>query len=116
MRAHFYGSHAVLNEYTGVVLDLAEGKRIAELVPGDKLVILQNHGLLSLGRGVDEACWHFIAADRSCHAQLLADAAGKPIYVDEDVARPLGEMRVYGGRSFLHYYDTIVADQPDLLN
>jgi ribulose-5-phosphate 4-epimerase/fuculose-1-phosphate aldolase len=112
----FYGSQAVFDEFTGVVLDLSEGKRIAQLVPGNKLVILQNHGLLTLGRGVDEACWYFIAAERSCHAQLLAEAAGKPLLIDEQVAKDMGRVGPYGGRGFTHYYDTIVAEHPELLD
>ena len=41
-----------------------------------KAAILANHGLLTVGRTVDEAAWWFITMERSCQAQLLAEAAG----------------------------------------
>jgi ribulose-5-phosphate 4-epimerase/fuculose-1-phosphate aldolase len=110
----FYGSHALFDDYTGVVLDLEEGKKIAGLVQDNKLLILQNHGLLGLGRNVDEAAWHFIAAERSAHAQLLAEAAGTPIFVRHEVAEPIGRQREFGGYSFQPYYEQIVREQPDL--
>ena len=51
-----------------------------------KAAILRNHGLLTVGRNVDEAAWWFITMDRSCHAQLLAEAAGEPIKIEHDHA------------------------------
>jgi len=97
------------------VLDLEEGRRIAKLVQNNKLIILQNHGFLTLGRSVDEAAWHFISADRSAHAQLLAEAVGTPIKVRPEVAAPLGQFGEFGGYSFLPYYEQIVRAEPDLL-
>ena len=43
----FYGQHALFDDYTGVVLDPAEGRRIAAALGGGHLVILRNHGLLT---------------------------------------------------------------------
>ncbi|CAN5193021.1 hypothetical protein BH18ACT4_BH18ACT4_05070 [soil metagenome] len=56
----FYGDHAVFDDYTGVVLDRDEAKRIAHTLGGHKAVILSNHGLLTVGHSVDEAAWWFI--------------------------------------------------------
>ena len=40
-------------------------------------MILSNHGLLTVGKtSVDEAAWWFITMERTCQAQLLAEAAG----------------------------------------
>ena len=46
----FYGDHALFDDYTGVVLDLEEGKRIAHALGDSKAVILANHGLLTVGQ------------------------------------------------------------------
>ena len=75
----FYEDHALFDDYTGVVLDLEEGKRIAHALGDNKAVILRNHGLLTVGHSVDEAVWWFITMERSCQAQLLAEAAGTPV-------------------------------------
>src|SRR3954469_18105740 len=116
----FYGDHSVFDDYTGVVLDLEEGKRLAHALGDNKAVILSNHGLLTVGQtSVDEAAWWFITMERSCQAQLLAEAAGKPILIDEEqatkTARQVGHPRA-GWHGFQPLYDWIVAQQPDLLD
>jgi ribulose-5-phosphate 4-epimerase/fuculose-1-phosphate aldolase len=115
----FYGDHGLFDDYTGVVISLEEGKRIAAALGEYKACILRNHGLLTVGHSVDEAAWWFITMERSCQAQLLAEAAGTPIKIDEDDAR-LTQTQVgnhYAGwLSFQPLYDLIVAEQPDLLD
>jgi ribulose-5-phosphate 4-epimerase/fuculose-1-phosphate aldolase len=111
----FYGSHSLYDDFNGVVLDGAEGKRVAAALGPNKAVILQNHGFLTVGRTVEEAAWLFITADKSAHAQLLAEAAGKPRLIRHEVAEPLGRERAFGGFSFRPYFEEIVTEQPDLL-
>ena len=115
----FHGDHALFDDYTGVVLDVEEGKRIAHALGDAKACILRNHGLLTVGQTVDEAAWWFITLERSCQVQLMADAAGDPIPIDEEFAA-LTQTQVGssmgGWFSFQPLYDKIVADQPDCLN
>jgi ribulose-5-phosphate 4-epimerase/fuculose-1-phosphate aldolase len=115
----FYGDHAVFDDYTGVVLDIEEGKRLAHALGGNKAVILSNHGLLTVGQtSVDEAAWWFITMERTCQAQLLAEAAGTPVPIDsEQAAKTSGQvgMPLAGWLSFQPLYDWIVEKQPDLL-
>jgi ribulose-5-phosphate 4-epimerase/fuculose-1-phosphate aldolase len=66
----------LVRQLLGVVLDLEEGKRIAHELGDCKAAILRNHGLLTVGHSVEEAAWWFITMERSCHAQLIAEAAG----------------------------------------
>ena len=82
----FYEDHALFDDYTGVVYETSEGDRIAQALGNSKAVILRNHGLLTVGKTIDEAVWWFITMDRSCHAQLLAEAAGKPIPIAHEHA------------------------------
>jgi ribulose-5-phosphate 4-epimerase/fuculose-1-phosphate aldolase len=101
------------------VLDLEEGKRIAHALGGHTAVILSNHGLLTVGQtSVDEAAWWFITMERTCQAQLLAEAAGTPVLIDPDqaekTARQVGHPRA-GWWAFQPLYDWIVSIQPDLL-
>src|SRR5580698_5539837 len=69
----FYEDHSVFDDYTGVVYDNSEGDRIAKALGPRKAVILQNHGILTVGHTVDEAAWLFISMDRSCQAQMMAE-------------------------------------------
>ena len=71
----FYNDHSVYADFGGVVLDLEEGDRIAAALGHRKAVILQNHGLLTVGQTVDEAAWWYITMERSCQVQLMAEAA-----------------------------------------
>jgi ribulose-5-phosphate 4-epimerase/fuculose-1-phosphate aldolase len=115
----FYEDHAVFDDYTGVVLDLEEGKRIAHALGERKAAILRNHGLLTVGHSVDEAVWWFITMERSCQAQLTAEAAGTPILIDADMARLTASQvgsHVAGYFSFQPLYNKIVREQPDLLD
>jgi ribulose-5-phosphate 4-epimerase/fuculose-1-phosphate aldolase len=115
----FYDDHALFDDYTGVVLDLEEGKRIAHALGDGKAAILRNHGLLTVGRSVDEAAWWFITMERSCHAQLMAEAAGTPVLIEranaELTASQVGS-HIAGWFSFQPLYARIVGEQPDLLD
>ena len=115
----FYDDHAVFDDYTGVVLDVEEGKRIAHALGDHKAVILSNHGNLTVGQSVDEAVWWFITLERTCQAQLLAEAAGTPVLIDPDMAKlTAGQVgsHLSGWFSFQPLYDRIVREQPDLLD
>jgi len=76
----------LFDDFTACVYDTSEGERIARILGPRKAAILRNHGLLTVGESVDEAVWWFITMDRSCQAQLLAEAAGKPIAIDRENA------------------------------
>ena len=115
----FYEDHAVFEDFGGVVLDTVEGKRIAERLAGHKAVILRNHGLLTVGGSVQEAAWWFVAMDRACRIQLLAEAAGRPVPIPPDVARATAELMgspSMGRLNFRPLYAGVVRDQPDLLD
>lgn len=115
----FYGDHEVFDDYTGVVLDTEEGKRIAVALNEAKAVILRNHGLLTVGHSVDEAVWWFITMERTCQAQLLAEAAGKPISIDHEMATITQTQvggHLAGWYSFQPLFDRIAKEQPDLFD
>jgi len=71
----FYKNHAVYPQFGGVVFDREEGQRIAEHLGDGKAIILQNHGLLTVGETIDAAAFWFLSLDKTCQAQLLVDAA-----------------------------------------
>jgi ribulose-5-phosphate 4-epimerase/fuculose-1-phosphate aldolase len=115
----FYEDHALFESYTGVVLDAEEGKRIAHALGTAKALILRNHGLLTVGHSVDEAVWWFVTMERSCQAQLLAEAAGSPTLIEPEMARHTRSQvgaAVTGYFNFQPLYQRILAEQPDLLD
>lgn len=109
----FYNDHVLFNDFTGVVLDTSEGERISAALGTKKAAILQNHGLLTVGKTVDEVAWWYITMERTCQAQLLAEAAGEPVKIRADVAeltsKQIGQPQ--GGYfSFKPLYDVLMAE------
>lgn len=114
----FFEDHAVDTEYGGVANDVEEGKRIAAALGEHKAAILANHGLITVGQSVDEATFWFVTMERTCQAQLLAEAAGTPTPIPDDVARGVYEQvgtHLAGWFSAQPLFDWILAEQPDCL-
>jgi ribulose-5-phosphate 4-epimerase/fuculose-1-phosphate aldolase len=115
----FYGNHVLFDDYTGVVTDPSEGARIAESLGSSKAAILRNHGLLTVGGSVDEAVWLFVTMERTCQAQLLAEAAGTPVVLDHATAE---HTQKYVGNDFSSWFsgqplfEQILREQPELKN
>jgi len=113
----FYEDHGVFDDFTGVVYDPVEGQRIAAALGNYKAVILRNHGLLTVGKTIDEAAWWFITMERSCHAQLLAQAAGELRLIEHEQAKLTCQQvgsEVAGWFQFQPLYARITREQPDL--
>lgn len=115
----FYQDHSLFDDFTGVVHEIEEGRRIGQALGDKKACILRNHGLLTVGRSVDEAAWWFITMERSCQAQLLAEAVGKPVIIDNESAsntyNTVGTSSA-GWFQFQPLWNRIVKEQPDLLD
>lgn len=115
----FYQNHAVFNDYSGVVLDESEGERIARALGQHKALILQNHGLLTVGQTVESAVWRYIAMENAAHTQLLAEAAGTPKPIPHEVASLTASQvgTEFGSWfSFQPLWDRLLASQPDFLH
>ena len=114
----FYEDHALFADFTGVVYETSEGERIAKTLGGQKAIILRNHGLLTVGHTVDEAAWWFITMDRSCHAQLLAEAVGTPVKIEPAEAKATKQQigtQTVGWFQFQPLWDLVTREEPDLL-
>jgi ribulose-5-phosphate 4-epimerase/fuculose-1-phosphate aldolase len=114
----FYENHALFELFGGIVLDHAEGERIAAALGQHRAAILQNHGILTVGKSVDSAVASYIAMENACQTQLLAEAAGIVKPIAHDVARfTADQMRGAdpGAFGFQPLYDRILREQPDVL-
>ena len=115
----FYDDHVLFDDFSGVVLDNTEGEKIAAALGNRKAAILQNHGLLTVGDSLDAAAWWYITMERSCQAQLMAEAAGTPKLIEHEVALHTRETvgsALAGWFSFQPLYDVITEEQPELLD
>ncbi|CZT24393.1 probable class II aldolase/adducin domain protein [Ramularia collo-cygni] len=74
----FYNDHVVFDSFNGVVLAEKEGKDIAQCLGNKKAGLLQNHGLLTVGKSVEETIFWFVSLEKCCQSQLMAEAAALP--------------------------------------
>lgn len=115
----FYNDHIVFDEYKGLVLERAEGERIAARMGDRRAAILRHHGLLTVGHSVEEAVWWFISMDRACQAQLLAEAAGTPrVMTDEEATlahRQFGNANM-ARHGFRLLAELVFEEEPDVLD
>jgi len=115
----FFEDHGLYRDYGGVATEFEEGERIGAALGSGKAVILQNHGLLTVGHSVAEAVWWFITMERSCQAQLLAMSAGTPVHIDRETALTVRAQigsPVAGWFQARPLWDQIVKSDPDLFD
>lgn len=66
--------------YEGIALNLEERERLVkDLGPDNKIMILDNHGLMTLGTSIGEAFTLMYNLERTCKAQLAVLASGQPV-------------------------------------
>ena len=117
----FYDDHGLYNDYTGVVLDLSEGDRIGKALGDKKAVILQNHGLLTVGHSIEECIFWFVTMERTCQSQILAESTGlKKVPISHETALSTRNNEVgfplAGYFSFQPMWQDIVQEQPDFMD
>ena len=104
----FFDNHVLFDDFTGVVLEGDEGKRIAKALGEKKAAILKNHGLLTTG-----------VMDRCCQSQILAESVGQMERIPDDVAALTksqvgSDMAMWA--SYQPLYDLMLEKDPSFLN
>ncbi len=75
MSLEFYG-HVGYHDYEGIALNLDEQQRLVADLGEHPVLILRNHGLLTVGRSPAEAFLRMHYLQRACEIQLDAQAGG----------------------------------------
>jgi ribulose-5-phosphate 4-epimerase/fuculose-1-phosphate aldolase len=71
MSMEFYGKVAY-HDYEGIALDLDEQKRLVKDLGDKPVMILRNHGLLTVGRDAQQAFLRMYYLEKACEIQLTA--------------------------------------------
>lgn len=71
-----YDNVALLEHWPGVPVGDAEGRLISNAIGNKSGLLLAHHGIVVVGRTVDEACVLAVQLERAAQLQLLANAAG----------------------------------------
>lgn len=118
----FFEDHAVITEDAGAVAVEADaGPRICRAFTGVKAAIHQNHGIFSASRhSIDSAAFWFMALERCCRQQLLAEATGHaPVEVPPEAARYSREhvgSEYIGWLHFQPVYDALAERCPEMFD
>ncbi len=68
--------HTNYHDYEGIATDLDERERIAKDLQGNNVLILRNHGLLTVGRTAGEVFMWMYRAERACRMQVAFQQTG----------------------------------------
>ena len=78
--------------YEGVALEEEEKPRLQADLGRKKMMILENHGLLTCGRSVADAFLAMFTLQRACEVQVMAQAGGTElIEIPDHILRGIGE-------------------------
>jgi ribulose-5-phosphate 4-epimerase/fuculose-1-phosphate aldolase len=69
------------HDYEGVALNLAEQERLVQDLGDHPVLILRNHGLLTVGGSAAQAFLRMHYLERACEIQTTAQAGGGPLVV-----------------------------------
>ncbi len=76
------------DEYNGLVVDNAEGDRLARVLGSKRVLFLANHGVIVVGKSVAEAFDLMYYLERACRLQVLALSTGRKLRpISEQVAK-----------------------------
>ena len=115
----FYEDHVFFDDTRVLVTDADEGAHLARSLGPHKAAILRNHGLITVGRTIEEAVWWFVSMERCCQGQFLAESIATPLQIDPENARAT---RAVNGTPFTGWFqcqplwDEVVRAEPDLLD
>lgn len=81
----FYGSVG-FHPYEGIAADdnLSERERLVRDLGTNSALILQNHGLLTVGETVARAFYRMYYLEQACRIQIAAQATGVPLYTPSE--------------------------------
>ncbi len=79
-------AHIAYHDYEGIATDPSERERLVRDLGDANVLVLRNHGLLTVGRTVAEAFVWMYRAERACRMQLAFQQAGaEPVAIPAEV-------------------------------
>ena len=115
----FHDDIAYDDTYNGLVVDNAEGDRLARVLGSKRVLFLANHGVIVVGPSVAEAFDSLYYLERACRLQVLARATGMPLRkVRAEVVRETCRMIAadtpkYAGAHFEALKRILDREEPD---
>jgi ribulose-5-phosphate 4-epimerase/fuculose-1-phosphate aldolase len=115
----FHDDIAYDDIYNGLVVDAAEGDRLAHALGDKRVMFLANHGVIVVGPSVAEAFDSLYYLERACRLQVLARAMGgklravRPEVVHGTYAMMQADAPKYAGAHFAALKRILDREEPD---
>ncbi len=115
----FYDDIAYDDTYNGLVVDNAEGDRLARVLGGKRVMFLASHGVIVVGPSVAEAFDLMYYLERACRLQVLARSTGGSLRkVRHEVVREtyrllFADAPKYAGAHFSGLKRILDREEPD---
>jgi ribulose-5-phosphate 4-epimerase/fuculose-1-phosphate aldolase len=114
----FFDDIAYDDTYTGLVVDNAEGDRLARVLGAKRVMFLASHGVIVAGPSVAEAFDLLYYLERACRLQVLARSTGgrlravRPDVVRETARLILKDTPKYAGAHFAALKRILDREEP----
>ncbi len=82
-----FDGHVAYHEYQGFVVEDEERERLRANLGSCEVMILRNHGTLTVGKTIGEAFLRMYWLERACAFQIAAQACQKPLVVPPPAVR-----------------------------
>jgi ribulose-5-phosphate 4-epimerase/fuculose-1-phosphate aldolase len=115
----FYEDIAYDDTYNGLVVDHAEGDRLARALGTKRVMFLANHGVIVVGPSIAEAFDRMYYLERACRLQVLARSTGgrlravRPDVVRETYRLLLADAPKYARAHFTALKRILEREEPD---
>jgi ribulose-5-phosphate 4-epimerase/fuculose-1-phosphate aldolase len=115
----FHDDIAYDETYNGLVVDDAEGDRLARALGRKRVMFLANHGVIVIGPSIAEAFDLLYYLERACRLQVLAKSMGgklrpvRPEVVRETYRLLLADAPKYAGAHFSALKRILDREEPD---
>ncbi len=94
------GGDLAYHDYEGIALDLDERERIVQDVGDKNLLMLRNHGTLTIGETCGVAFLRMFFLENACKTQILAQSVGGKEYLHEETDDLAAYVNKQGERAF----------------
>lgn len=116
--ARFYKRMAYDLSFGGIATEGEEGERISRTVGNHRSVMMQNHGVTTLGNSVAEAWDALYHLERAAKTQVLAYSTGQPLQIMPDnlAEETAAEWETYRDAEFAHFAEMkriLDKEEPD---
>lgn len=75
------------HKFEGVTVRAEEGPRFLASLGDKRMMLLENHGPVVMGRTLEECFLNYWVLQRACEIQVATNAVGEPIEIPEEVIR-----------------------------